>query len=120
MNVTADMTKGIIDRFRTMSVSKAAVLAGHAGAGVVRNTISTITIIATALILGFRPQGKSSGLVSYHRTSYVGKHRNFTACSDVRAALKDSGGFERTYASTLHFALYQFRICSCQFIGRRH
>lgn len=57
MNVTADMTKGIIDRFRTMSVSKAAVLAGHAGAGVVRNTISTITIIATALILGFRPQG---------------------------------------------------------------
>lgn len=57
MNMTTDMTKGIIDRFRTMSVSKTAVLIGHAGAGVIRNTISTITIIVTALILGFRPQG---------------------------------------------------------------
>lgn len=57
MNVAADMTKGIIDRFRTMSISKVAVLIGHTGAGVVRNTISTITIIGTALILGFRPQG---------------------------------------------------------------
>lgn len=57
MNVAADMTKGIIDRFRTMSISKVAVLIGHTGAGVVRNTISTIIIIGTALILGFRPQG---------------------------------------------------------------
>lgn len=57
MNVATDMTKGIIDRFRTMSVSKTAVLLGHAGAGVVRNTISTVTIIGTAFILGFRPQG---------------------------------------------------------------
>lgn len=57
MNVATDMTKGIIDRFRTMSISKTSVLIGHAGAGVVRNTISTITIIITALILGFRPKG---------------------------------------------------------------
>lgn len=57
MNVAADMTKGIIDRFRTMSISKTAVLIGHAGAGVVRNTISTLTIIGTAIILGFRPKG---------------------------------------------------------------
>lgn len=57
MNVAADMNKGIIDRFRTMSISKIAVLLGHAGAGVVRNTISTITIIGTAFLLGFRPQG---------------------------------------------------------------
>lgn len=57
MNVATDMTKGIIDRFRTMSVSKTAVIIGHAGAGVVRNTISTVTIIGTAFILGFRPQG---------------------------------------------------------------
>lgn len=61
MNVTADMTKGIVDRFRTMSVSKTAVLAGHVGAGAVRSTFSTITIIATAFILGFRPQGNFLG-----------------------------------------------------------
>ena len=57
MNVAADMTKGIVDRFRTMSISKTAVLIGHAGAGVVRSTISTITIIGTAFLLGFRPKG---------------------------------------------------------------
>ena len=56
MNVAADMTKGIIDRFRCMSVSKSAVLIGHTGAGVMRGIISNIVIMATAPILGFRPQ----------------------------------------------------------------
>lgn len=57
MNVATDMTKGIVDRFRTMSVSETAVIIGHAGAGAIRSTISTITIIGTAFLLGFRPQG---------------------------------------------------------------
>ena len=56
MNVTSDMTKGIIDRFRCMSISKSAVLIGHTGAGVIRGLISNAVIIITALILGFRPQ----------------------------------------------------------------
>lgn len=57
INVATDMTKGIIDRFRSMSISKYAVLIGHTGAGVVRNAISTAVIIGSAFILGFRPQG---------------------------------------------------------------
>lgn len=65
INVTTDMTKGIIDRFRTMSVSKFAVLTGHAGAGMVRNAISTVTILVTAFFLGFRPQG---GVVNWFST----------------------------------------------------
>lgn len=56
MNVTSDMTKGIIDRFRCMSISKSAMLIGHTGAGVIRGLISNAVIIITALILGFRPQ----------------------------------------------------------------
>lgn len=56
MNVATDMTKGINDRFRTMSISKSAVIIGHTGAGVIRNTISTVIIIITAFVLGFRPQ----------------------------------------------------------------
>lgn len=62
MNVTTDMTKGIIDRFRCMSISKSAVLIGHTGAGVIRGGISTAVIILTAFILGFRPQ---AGLVDW-------------------------------------------------------
>ena len=56
MNVATDMTKGIIDRFRCMSISKSAVLIGHAGAGVIRGIISNAVIVVTAPILGFRPQ----------------------------------------------------------------
>ncbi|MGG5332793.1 ABC transporter permease [Enterococcus sp. AZ163] len=57
MNVASDMKTGIIDRFRTMSISKSAVLIGHTAAGVIRNTISTVIIFVTALLLGFRPKG---------------------------------------------------------------
>lgn len=56
MNVASDMTKGIIDRFRCMSISKSAVLIGHTGAGVIRGIISSAVIVITAPILGFRPQ----------------------------------------------------------------
>lgn len=56
LNVTVDMTKGIIDRFRCMSISKSAVLIGHTGAGMIRGVISNIVIILTAFILGFRPK----------------------------------------------------------------
>lgn len=57
INVTTDMTNGIIDRFRSMSISNSAVLIGHIGAGMVRNVIATTVIIGTAFILGFKPQG---------------------------------------------------------------
>lgn len=62
MNVTADMTKGIIDRFRCMSISKSAVLIGHIGAGVIRGIISNAVIVVTSPILGFRPQ---AGIVEW-------------------------------------------------------
>ena len=56
MSVAVDMTTGIIDRFRCMSISKSAVLIGHTGAGMIRGVLSNIVVILTALMLGFRPQ----------------------------------------------------------------
>lgn len=53
--VTQDMQEGIIDRFRSMDVSGAAVLSGHVSASVVRNAVSTATVVAVALVIGFRP-----------------------------------------------------------------
>ena len=65
LNVCADMTKGIMDRFRSMPVSKSAVLIGHVGACMVRNVITTAVIIGTSFILGFRPRGGfSNGLLA--------------------------------------------------------
>lgn len=65
MHVAADMTKGIIDRFRCMSISQSAVLIGHTCAGVMRGIVSNAVILATAPILGFRPQaGLAAWLVA--------------------------------------------------------
>ena len=53
--VTQDMEGGIIDRFRSMDVSGAAMLSGHVAASVVRNATSTAVTVAVALLIGFRP-----------------------------------------------------------------
>lgn len=54
--VTQDMAGGIMDRFRSMDVSGAAVLAGHVTASVARNVLSTVLVLAVAFLIGFRPQ----------------------------------------------------------------
>jgi len=54
--INNDMTKGIVDRFRSMPISKSAVLTGHVIASVVMNTITVAVTIGVALLIGFRPQ----------------------------------------------------------------
>lgn len=55
VSVNSDMTKGIIDRFRSMPISKSSVLIGHVLTSVARNCISTALVIIVALIIGFKP-----------------------------------------------------------------
>jgi ABC-2 type transport system permease protein len=55
VSVCNDMTTGVIDRFRSMDVSGAAVIGGHVVASVVRNTVSTALVLGVALLIGFRP-----------------------------------------------------------------
>ena len=62
INVSTDMTKGIIDRFRSMPIAKSAVLVGHGGASIIRNFLTALVIIGTAFAIGFRSQG---GLVDW-------------------------------------------------------
>jgi ABC-2 type transport system permease protein len=52
--VTNDMQKGIIDRFRSSPMSSLAVLNGHVVSDLLRNTISTVVMLLTGLIIGFR------------------------------------------------------------------
>jgi ABC-2 type transport system permease protein len=53
--VCQDMTNGIIDRFRSMDISGAAVLTGHVVASLVRNLVSTALVLGVAFLIGFRP-----------------------------------------------------------------
>jgi ABC-2 type transport system permease protein len=55
VSVSQDMSGGIIDRFRSMDVGGAAVLAGHVAASVARNTASTVLVLGVAFLIGFRP-----------------------------------------------------------------
>jgi len=56
INVNTDMTGGIIDRIRTMAVTRGALLAGHVGGSVVRALVATTVLTGVALLVGFRPK----------------------------------------------------------------
>jgi ABC-2 type transport system permease protein len=55
VSVSHDMSGGIIDRFRVLDVSGAAVLAGQVAASAARNSISTVLVLGVAFLIGFRP-----------------------------------------------------------------
>ncbi|TCO51847.1 ABC-2 type transport system permease protein [Kribbella antiqua] len=53
--VNSDMTKGIINRFKVMDISRSAVLNAHVAETVLRTLIAIAAIIAVAFAAGFRP-----------------------------------------------------------------
>ena len=53
--VNDDMTKGVINRFKTMDVSRGAVLTGHVVATTVRGLIADVVITGVGFAMGFRP-----------------------------------------------------------------
>jgi len=53
LGLNEDLTKGLIDRFRSLPMARAAVLAGRTLADVVTNVISLVVLIVTGLIIGF-------------------------------------------------------------------
>lgn len=55
LGVSTDLTRGIIDRFKSLPMRSSAVLIGHTVADLVRNTISAIIMILVGLAVGFRP-----------------------------------------------------------------
>jgi ABC transporter DrrB family efflux protein len=48
-----DMHKGLIDRFRSLPMSRAAVLAGRTLSDVLTNFLSVVILVVTGLIIGF-------------------------------------------------------------------
>ncbi len=53
LGLAEDMTKGLIDRFRSLPTARASVLAGRTLADVVTNTISIVVLLVTGLVIGF-------------------------------------------------------------------
>jgi ABC-2 type transport system permease protein len=55
ITVAKDMTEGIIARFRTMSISRGAVLTGHVAGNLLQGLITLFIVAAVAFAVGFRP-----------------------------------------------------------------
>ncbi len=53
LGLNDDVRKGLIDRFRSLPMSRAAVLAGRTLSDVVTNTLSMTILLITGLIIGF-------------------------------------------------------------------
>jgi ABC-2 type transport system permease protein len=60
--VAMDITEGIISRFRTMAISRAAVLSGHVIANSLQTMLAIVIVVAVALVIGFRP---TTGVVEW-------------------------------------------------------
>jgi ABC transporter DrrB family efflux protein len=53
LGLNEDVHKGLIDRFRSLPMARAAVLAGRTLADVVTNSLSVVVLVVTGLIIGF-------------------------------------------------------------------
>jgi ABC-2 type transport system permease protein len=55
VGVNIDKSQGIMNRFRTMAISRAAVMTGHVAGGVIQTLITIVLVVGVALLMGFRP-----------------------------------------------------------------
>jgi ABC-2 type transport system permease protein len=53
--VCADMTEGIVNRFRTMPIARSAVLTGHVAGSMIQTLLSVAAVVGIAIAIGFRP-----------------------------------------------------------------
>ena len=57
IGLAEDLQKGLIERFRSLPMSRSAVLIGRTTADMVRNIFTVIIITAVGFAVGFRPDG---------------------------------------------------------------
>jgi ABC-2 type transport system permease protein len=55
ISVAMDMTAGIIARFRTMAISRSAILAGHVLGSIIQSMLAVLIVLVVAVVIGFRP-----------------------------------------------------------------
>ena len=56
VSINNDITKGVVERFRTMPIAKSALLIGNVLAAILRSIVTVTIVIGTAILVGFRPQ----------------------------------------------------------------
>jgi ABC transporter DrrB family efflux protein len=57
IGLAEDLHRGLVDRFRSLPMSRSAVLTGRTIADLVRNMFVVVVMLAVGLLVGFRPSG---------------------------------------------------------------
>lgn len=57
IGIAEDLTKGIIDRFRSLPMARSAVLAGRTATDLMRNVFVVLLMLGVGYLIGFRIQG---------------------------------------------------------------
>ncbi|MBT8198481.1 MAG: ABC transporter permease [Acidimicrobiia bacterium] len=63
IGLTDDLSKGVIDRFRSLPMARSAVLAGRTVADTLRSSVVAIIMLTVAFLLGFRWQTSIFGMI---------------------------------------------------------
>jgi len=64
LGLTEDLSKGVIDRFRSLPMARSAVLAGRTVSDVLRNGFVISLMMAVGILIGFRYQTSLAGLLA--------------------------------------------------------
>ena len=59
--VEQDMSRGMVDRLRSLPMRSWTVLLGHVGASLLKNLVTTAIVFGFAVLFGFRPTGDLAG-----------------------------------------------------------
>src|SRR5690242_17458444 len=57
IGIAQDLQRGLVDRFRSLPMSRSAVLMGRTLADLTRNTFVVLVMVIVGLLVGFRPSG---------------------------------------------------------------
>ena len=64
IGLAEDLSRGLVDRFRSLPMARSAVLVGRTVADLVRNTFVVAVMLIVGLLVGFRPEGDVAGWVA--------------------------------------------------------
>lgn len=72
MGLAADLTEGVVERFRSLPMSQVAVIAGKTLADAFRNVIGLILVALVALLMGFRFDSLAGAVAAIALATVVG------------------------------------------------
>ena len=64
VSLNTDMTKGVVDRFRSLPISRSAPLVGAMLGDTVRYLVAASVVVVVGLVLGFRPEAGAGGALA--------------------------------------------------------